>query len=118
MILLYSTIIMKIQNLENLTIDQVNRELAQGAKFVIYPFTISIIVMTFRRSSDIYFIKAGESGLIKGLPFTFITFFLGWWGIPWGPIYSIGSLYSNLSGGKDVTKEVLASFNQTPAQAN
>jgi hypothetical protein len=42
-----------------------------------------------------------------------ITLGLGWWGIPWGPIYSIGSLFSNLTGGKDMTKEVLESWNSS-----
>jgi len=102
---------MAIKNLEGLTNDQINRELAHGAKFVIYQYAISIVVMTFRRSSDVYFIKAGESGVVKGLPFTFISLFFGWWGIPWGPIYTIGSMYNNLSGGKDITQEVLQSAN-------
>ena len=63
--------------------------------------------MTFRRSSDIYFVKSNENSIIKGLRFTFLSLVLGWWGIPWGPIYTIGSLYRNLSGGKDVSQEVV-----------
>jgi hypothetical protein len=102
---------MTIKNIEGLSTDQISRELAQGAKFVIFQFTISVIVMTFRRSSDIYFVRAGESAVVKGLPFTFLTLVLGWWGIPWGPIYSIGSLANSLSGGKDITQEVLSAIN-------
>ena len=103
---------MKIKNVEGLTTDQINKELQNGGKFVLYQFTISIIVMTFRRSSDIYFVRAGESAAVKGIPYTLISLFLGWWGIPWGPIYTIGSLFNNLGGGKDVTAEVLQSANQ------
>ena len=106
-----------IKNTDGLTTDQINRELAHGAKFVIYQYTISIIVMTFRRSSDIYFVRAGENGVLKGLPFTLITLVFGWWGIPWGPIYSIGSLYHNLRGGKNVTGEIISAVNQAPATA-
>jgi len=106
---------MKIQNIEGLSIDQINRELQMGAKFVIYQYTISIIVMTFRRSSDIYFIRSGESATGKGIGFTFMSLILGWWGIPWGPIYTIGSLITNLSGGKNVTEEVLQTVNQQAA---
>jgi hypothetical protein len=102
-----------IKNLDGLTTDQINRELEHGAKFVVYEYAISIIVMTFKRSSDIYFVRAGENGVVKGLPFTFMSLFLGWWGIPWGPIYTIGSLYRNLSGGKDITQDVLNSVNST-----
>lgn len=103
---------MKIKNVEGLTTDQINKELQNGGKFVLYQFTISIIVMTFKRSSDIYFVRAGESAAVKGIPYTLISLFLGWWGIPWGPIYTIGSLFNNLGGGKDVTAEVLQSANQ------
>ena len=54
----------------------------------------------------IYFVKAGESRLKTGLPWTMITLFAGWWGIPWGPIFSIQCLYNSLSGGQDVTAQV------------
>ena len=102
---------MEIKNIEGLTTDQINRELESGGKFVIYQYTISILVMTFRRSSDIYFIRSDESATVKGLGFTFLSLILGWWGIPWGPIYTIGSIFNNLSGGKDVTSEIIQSVN-------
>ena len=67
--------------------------------------------MTFKRSSSVHFIKAGESATAKGLGWTFLTLIVGWWGIPWGPIHTIGSLFTNLSGGKNVTAEVIQSAN-------
>ncbi|MBD2768192.1 hypothetical protein IC235_09840 [Hymenobacter sp. BT664] len=103
----------KIKNLEGLSVADLNRELSNGAKFVVFQYCISIIIMTFKRGSDVYFIKAGESTLKYSIGFTLITFFLGWWGIPWGPIYSVSSLYSNLTGGKDITQNVLASINSS-----
>lgn len=101
----------KIKGIDGLTNDQINYELKNGGKFVIYEYCISIVVMSFKRGSEIHFIKAGESGSVKGLNYTLLTILLGWWGIPWGPIYSIGSLYTNLRGGKNVTSEVLNSAN-------
>jgi hypothetical protein len=108
--ILNQTTMAKIKGLEGLTDNDINRELERGAKFVYYQYTISILIMTFRRSSSTYFIKGGESTVAKGLGFSLITFLLGWWGIPWGPIYSIGSLFNNFTGGKDVTAAVVASF--------
>jgi hypothetical protein len=101
----------KIKNIEGLAVDDINRELSNGAKFVVFQYCFSIIVMTFKRGSDIYFIKVGESTVNHSIGFTLITLIFGWWGIPWGPIYSIGALYSNLTGGKDITEEVLNSMN-------
>jgi hypothetical protein len=86
------------------------QEIQQGGKFVIYSYCISIVIMTFKRSSNIYFISHDQNAVVKGLPFTLLSFVLGWWGIPWGPIYTIQSIWTNFSGGKDVTKEVLASM--------
>jgi hypothetical protein len=44
--------------------------------------------------------------MMKGMKYTAISLIMGWWGIPWGPIYTCKSLYMNLSGGKDVTAKV------------
>jgi len=100
----------KIKGIQDIPNSEVQRQLENGARFVIYRYTISIVVMTFRRSSNIYFVKAGHNSIIPGLKYTLLTLILGWWGIPWGPIYTIGSLFRNLTGGVDVTAEVIQSF--------
>ena len=101
----------KIQGMQGLTAGELNFELQRGAKFVMYQYCISVLVMTFRRSSDIYFLRAGQNAVVKGLPFTLVTLVLGWWGFPWGPIWSVTTMYTNFRGGKDVTNEVIASLN-------
>jgi len=92
------------------TAGHLQQEIASGAKFVVYQYCISILIMTFKRSSSIYFIRAEENRIVKGLGFTLLSLLLGWWGIPWGPIYTIQALVVNLQGGKDVTQPVLASL--------
>ena len=89
---------------------ELQEEIQQGGKFVMYQYCISILVITFKRFSNIYFISHEQNAAVKGLPFTLLSLILGWWGIPWGPIYTIQSIWVNLSGGKDVTQEVLASM--------
>lgn len=106
----------KIKNIEGLTTNQLNAELQQGGKFVTFQYCISIVVMTFRRSSDIYFIRSTEKGIKYSIGYSFLTLFLGWWGIPWGPINSISSFINNFKGGKDVTSEVIASLNAAQKQ--
>jgi hypothetical protein len=85
-------------------------ELQKGGKFVMYQYCVSLIVFSFRGTSDIYFLRHNENAIVKGLPFTFLTFLLGWWGFPLGPVYTILILVTNLSGGEDVTQKVLASM--------
>ncbi|WP_316738961.1 hypothetical protein [Pedobacter aquatilis] len=101
-----------IKGIDGMSAIVINQEIEQGAKFVMYQYTISILIMTFRRSSDIHFIKSGENAITKGLGWTALSFVLGWWGIPWGPIYTIGSIATNFKGGKNVTQEVLNHMNQ------
>jgi len=99
---------MKINGVEGMTVAQVKAEVAGGGKFVVFQYCISILVMTFKRGSNIYFIGPGESALGASLGYTLLSLLLGWWGIPWGPIHTVGSVFTNLKGGKDVTQEILA----------
>lgn len=106
---------MAIRGIEGMSVDQLNFELQRGGKFVYFRYTISVVILTFRRNSAIHFIKAGENTTGRSIGYTLLTLVAGWWGIPWGPIYTIQSVTTNLQGGKDVTKEVIAALN-TPAQ--
>ena len=101
---------MTIKGIENLSPDQLNHELERGGRFVIFQYCISIVVLSFKRVSDIYFVKAEESAFGKGIPFSLISLLLGWWGIPWGFIWTISSLVTNCRGGRDVTAAVLQSL--------
>lgn len=95
-----------------MTVEELRTEIQNGGKFVIFQYCFSIIVMTFKQGSDIYFIPANQGSIGRSLKYSLITFLLGWWGFPWGPIYSIGALFKNISGGIDVTADVMASLNR------
>ena len=90
--------------------EHLEQKIAAGAKFVIYRYCISLLVVTLMNLSSIHFIPAGQSRLTKGIKFTLLSLILGWWGLPWGPIRTIQVLATNFGGGKDVTHEVLASM--------
>ena len=106
---------MKIVGIEGMSTDQLKFEIQRGAKLVVYQYAISILVMSFRRASNIHYIPAGHSAVSKGLPWTALTLVAGWWGVPWGPIFSIQSLITNFKGGKDVTAEIMAQLTAAPA---
>ncbi len=81
-----------------------------NAKFVVFPYCISCIFITAKLKSPIYFILPGQNTFMKSIRYTLMSFFLGWWGIPWGPIYTVSSIMTNLIGGEDITKTVLEEF--------
>jgi len=99
---------MRIKNIDGLSAEDLQQEVKEGGKFVYYPFTLSLIVVTFKRTSGVYLVKGTENPVIKGIGFTLISLFFGWWGFPFGPKYTLESIRTNLKGGKDVTEEVMA----------
>ena len=101
-------IIMKIKNIEGLSALDLQEAVEQGGRFVYFAFTVSFIFVTFRDTSDVYLVRTGDAVIPRGYIFSIVTFLLGWWGIPWGPKYTIEALRTNLKGGKDVTQEVMA----------
>jgi hypothetical protein len=96
-----------ILGMDGLSTAQVEDELRRGGKFVVFEYCISFLVMTLRRSSDVYFVRAGQGTFGLSFGYSLMSLFLGWWGLPWGFIYTPLCLATNLGGGKDVTKAVL-----------
>lgn len=67
-------------------------------RYAIFFEVKSFIFMTTR--SAIQGIFCSTCAEKKALKASAITWVLGWWGIPWGPIYSIQAIFTNLFGGK------------------
>jgi hypothetical protein len=82
---------------------------------VVFQYCGSIVVLSFKRASDIHFVKGDESTFRKGAGFSCISLLLGWWGIPWGPIWTISTLITNCRGGRDMTSEVLRALSARAA---
>ena len=98
---------MQINGLKRQSSHDVINAVQQGGCFVVYQYCISIVVLTFRRSSAIQYIGPGQDRIGPGLPYTLISLILGWWGFPFGPIFTIASVWNNSRGGKNVTAGML-----------
>lgn len=97
---------MKIKGVNGRNIAQIQDEISQGGGFVQYTWCVSLLVVTYRYRSPVYFLRKNQNAFVKGLPFTAITLLLGWWAIPYGPFYTLASVYSNVTG-KRVTDVVM-----------
>ena len=95
-----------LRGVADMTFAELKEEIASGGRFVRFHWCASIVVMTFRQATDIYFIKSNESAFLKGLPYTLATLLVGWWGFPWGFIYTPVVAIGNLIGGEDLTDAV------------
>jgi hypothetical protein len=65
---------------------------------VIYYEIKSFILVTSRNPVQGIFCRACAEK--KSLRASAVTWLLGWWGFPWGPIYSLHAILINLFGGK------------------
>jgi hypothetical protein len=90
--------------------DEIVFEVNRGGRFIVYQYCFSIVVMTFKRNGAVKFVKAGQSAAAGSLPYTLLSLVVGWWGIPWGFIYTPQVIYRNLQGGTDVTRNVMAAL--------
>ncbi|PTT88029.1 hypothetical protein DBR42_10490 [Pelomonas sp. HMWF004] len=100
----------KICGAEGMPADQLRQQLQSGARVVAYGYCISILVMSFKRSSGLYLLRAGEADWGRRIGFSLLSLLLGPWGIPWGPIWTLSTGFTNLGGGRNVSAELLSAL--------
>ena len=84
-----------------------------------FEYCISFLFFTVRHVSEEIELEAGRSVFLASLPYNLITFFLGWWGVPWGLMVTPVILFRNLSGGiaESSSSEQVASSAKPAASA-
>lgn len=96
-----------LRGVEGLTPEMIRAEIRRGGRFIRFEYCVSIILVTFWHQSDAYLLRHGERSLRLAAPYILLTFFLGWWGIPWGPVRTVIALVRDFRGGVDVTNDVM-----------
>lgn len=67
-------------------------------RYAIYYRVLSVIAFSQRRvTQGIFCSECGRKAAYRASVFTWA---LGWWGIPWGPLWSIAALLRNMLGGE------------------
>lgn len=87
---------------------QLADEVRRGGRFVFYQYCFSVLIMSFKRASPIYYIPPGQSRVTPGLLWSGLSFVVGWWGFPWGFIWTPTIIFKNFMGGNDVTSEAMS----------
>jgi hypothetical protein len=105
---------MTIKGIEGLQKDAVLLDVQHGARFKTFQYCFSVIFVTTKQQSQVYFIKANESTFPRHVWYTLATLIFGWWGFPWGPIYTISSVFMNFRGGNDVTDAAVSYITNPP----
>lgn len=100
----------KIRGAEGMSPAQIRQQLQGGARCVAYGYCVSILVMSFKRSSGLVLLRAGEGDWGRRIGFSVLSLVAGPWGIPWGPIWTLSTIFGNLGGGRNVSAELLSAL--------
>ena len=79
--------------------------LKSGTQYVVFGYVMSMVFYSFNRKSKIIVARSKSALFLKSLPYTLLTLLLGWWSL-YGFMYTITTLFKNLSGGTDVSPEI------------
>lgn len=88
-------------------LSELDQKVLDGGRYLAFQYCFSILVMSFKRSR-IVFVPPGADGSGDAMCTSLISLVAGWWGIPWGPIWTLSTIIKNAGGGTDVTQAVLA----------
>ncbi len=98
---------MDIKGISSITTEDLVKELGSGAKFVIYQYSISIVILSFKQPSDIYSCDRMRAPLGRGSRSRCSLWWPAGGASPLADFHHRRALWNNLRGGKDVTAEVV-----------
>jgi hypothetical protein len=107
---------MELPGLEKWTPAQVESAVAAGGRLIFYEYCVSLVAITLRRASRIHVVGPSDHGFVRGLPYALLSLVFGWWGLPWGLIYTPIVIFTDLTGGCEVTAEVLSRLRETDSR--
>lgn len=74
------------------------KPVTRDTSIVQFQAAISVLILTVKSPSRFY-IKGHHSIFLMAITYSIVSLILGWWGIPWGPIYTLQAVFKNLTGG-------------------
>ena len=101
-----------IPGIQGLSVADIQREINRGGRFVAYHQVTSVILVSWRQEVSLCFLQKGQSHPANRLGAILHSLFFGWWGFPWGALWTITAILTNLMGGEDVTERTIADLNR------
>lgn len=99
---------------EKLTFEALKQEIAQGGKFIVYSYCISLFfAVTLRRISPAYLVPASGPGKQIKKKYNLYNYLFGWWQIPTGLPTTFRNIKLNNRGGLDVTEDIMLNITET-----
>ncbi|MBI1837119.1 MAG: hypothetical protein HYR91_07620 [Flavobacteriia bacterium] len=103
----------KLANYTKYSYNQIIEGKEKGGKFVSFQWILPLPWFTpVRRLSKVYYIEPGIDSSVYALKYNNLSRLLGWWGLPFGPLYVGKSIRLNNNGGIDVTDDIYLNLNE------
>lgn len=99
---------------EALFSDELLARIRAGHRCVRFEYCVSVGVVTFRRLSAVYLTTDWRDRYVRGAGYSLLALLLGPWGVPWGPVWTARAVWTNLTGGDDVTDDVTRQLAHEP----
>lgn len=93
---------------EGLTAAELREHVNRGWRCVRFVWCASNVFSTVERESRVYLTENWQDRYLRGLGYSVLSLAAGPWGVPWGLWRTAESVWTNLTGGRDVTDEVLS----------
>lgn len=106
----------KIDPKDDLTIQELERRVQAGYRFISFEYIISFFAVTQRRFSKAILINSSQDIRKYCNKYNLVSSVFGWWGFPWGPIYTIRSFGVNRKGGIDMTDDIMLNISEESLQ--
>lgn len=97
----------------NLSLEELKQKIENGCQFIVFEYCISLFfAVTLRRYSPAILIDSHRSSSKYKRKYNMLSSLFGWWGIPWGPYYTVKSFRANNKGGINVTDDIMLNITE------
>ena len=93
---------------EDLTPAELRDHVSRGWRCVRFVWCSSNVFSTVERESCVHLTENWQDRYLRGLGYSLLSLATGPWGVPWGLWRTAESIWMNITGGRDVTDEMLA----------
>lgn len=108
----------KISIPNNISMEEIQQEIKNGAEFIVFIYSISFLVITLKRYSTAHFIRAADSYDTVKKHYNKISRRFGWWAIPYGISHTLACIKFNNEGGLNVTEDIMLNITEDSIKSN
>ncbi|TDU80924.1 hypothetical protein EI77_00225 [Prosthecobacter fusiformis] len=93
---------------EGMMLRDIEQDIMKGGRFIVHHWCFSIIILSFSRTTSTRYFRSWKSGIGRASFYSLVSMTFGWWGFPFGLLYTPLCLWKNARGGTDVTSDLLS----------